>query len=61
MQLFRFINKQELDEVWFEYNGYKLKWQYPAGLLFDLLAADDSLPWVVTVHLTNFPQNELLR
>jgi len=56
-----YINKKELDEVWFEYNGCKLKWHYPIGLLYDLLASEDSLPWVVTVHLTNFPGNELLR
>ncbi|XP_063719083.1 autophagy protein 5-like [Symsagittifera roscoffensis] len=56
-----YINKKDFDEVWFEYNGCKLKWHYPIGLLYDLLASEDALPWVITVHLTNFPKSELLR
>jgi len=58
-------------EMWFEYNGIALKWHYPVGLLFDLIVNDPKcrdeagfsyggLPWVVNVHFSNFPEDELM-
>lgn len=54
-----------------------LKWHYPVGLLFDLYAGaapasktattgsespdDGSIPWRVTVHFSNWPDENLVR
>lgn len=58
-----FMKTQELkeeEEVWFEYNNRPLKWHYPVGVLFDLLAHGKPLPWNIKVHFKNFPEDELL-
>lgn len=47
-------------EMWLEYDGQPLKWHYPVGLLFDFYGADSSLPWNLTVHFQNFPEEELI-
>lgn len=52
------------NEIWLDYNGNPLKWHYPVGLLFDLLANDSTennsnIPWVLSVHFEQYP-NELL-
>ncbi|XP_065345018.1 autophagy protein 5 [Cloeon dipterum] len=53
--------KQEA-EMWLDYNGTPLKWQYPIGVLFDsLLGADATLPWNITVRFDRFPEKELLK
>ncbi|KAL5010532.1 hypothetical protein ScPMuIL_012837 [Solemya velum] len=56
----RCIDQEKLDEMWLEYEGLPIKWHYPIGLLFDLLAGDEVLPWSITVHFQNFPRDELL-
>jgi autophagy-related protein 5 len=41
-----------------------LRWQIPIGVLFDLLAGEesaDALPWRITVHFQSFPADALLR
>lgn len=47
-------------EMWLEYKGTPLKWHLPTGVLFDLLAAPDALPWSLTVHLSGYPEKQLL-
>ncbi|XP_032131034.1 autophagy protein 5 isoform X5 [Sapajus apella] len=52
------MRQEDISEIWFEYEGTPLKWHYPIGLLFDLLASSSALPWNITVHfktdLTSF-------
>lgn len=57
-------NQQDL--LWFQYKGTPLKWHHPIGALYDLfkggesLDNDEGLPWQVTVHLSNFPDQTLI-
>ncbi|TKC52594.1 hypothetical protein EI555_018043 [Monodon monoceros] len=44
------MRQEDISEIWFEYEGTPLKWHYPIGLLFDLLASSSALPWNITVH-----------
>jgi autophagy-related protein 5 len=53
-----------IDEMWFDYKGTPLKWHLPIGLLFDLFHPEPTapeLPWPLTVHFHEFPENDLLR
>lgn len=57
-----------LANLWLEYEGVPLKWNYPVGVLFDLCTSSlgsanntAHLPWQVTIHLSKFPQGEILR
>jgi len=50
-----------VDEMWFDFNGVPLKWHYPIGVLYDLLATQSDLPWPLTVHFQEFPSSSLLR
>ena len=34
---------------------------YPVGVLFDLFANPQELPWPITVHFQGFPTQQLLR
>ncbi|VEN52452.1 unnamed protein product [Callosobruchus maculatus] len=55
-------NEKAEQEMWLEYNGQPLKWQYPIGVLSDLLLGpDDLLPWNITVHFNKFPETEIYR
>ncbi|MFT7800413.1 autophagy protein 5 [Arapaima gigas] len=54
------MKPDDVEEIWFEYEGTPLKWHYPIGLLFDLYASNTALPWSITVHFKNFPQQDLL-
>ncbi|XP_071492809.1 autophagy protein 5-like [Diadema antillarum] len=56
----KFTAIDEGDEIWFESDGQPLKWHYPVGVLFDLFMHDKPLPWRVTVHFKNFPEDEIL-
>eukprot|EP01129_Flabellula_baltica_P004173 TRINITY_DN1426_c0_g1_i2.p1 TRINITY_DN1426_c0_g1~~TRINITY_DN1426_c0_g1_i2.p1 ORF type:complete len:182 (+),score=36.44 TRINITY_DN1426_c0_g1_i2:628-1173(+) len=47
------------NDIWFESNGIPLKWHIPFGVLFDALAEKD-LPWTITVHFQNYPEDILL-
>ena len=49
------------DQIWLDSNGEALKWHYPVGVLFDLHANTESLPWNVTFHFHNFPSDKLFR
>jgi autophagy-related protein 5 len=46
------------NELWVEFDGSPLKWQYPFGLHFDLLKPE--LPFNLTVHFDNFPEGKLI-
>uniref|UniRef100_A0A0K8TSS0 Autophagy protein 5 n=1 Tax=Tabanus bromius TaxID=304241 RepID=A0A0K8TSS0_TABBR len=55
-------NDRQQSEVWFDFNGIPLKWHYPIGLLFDLYRSQgDDIPWVLTMHFSKFPEEELVR
>lgn len=60
-------NNVNFNNLWLEYESTPLKWHYPIGVLYDLytnsLASGDSprLPWQIIVHLTKFPDNEIVR
>uniref|UniRef100_A0A7N4NYU9 Autophagy protein 5 n=1 Tax=Sarcophilus harrisii TaxID=9305 RepID=A0A7N4NYU9_SARHA len=54
------MRQEDISEIWFEYEGTPLKWHYPIGLLFDLLASNTALPWNITVHFKSFPEKDLL-
>ncbi|XP_028394715.1 autophagy protein 5-like [Dendronephthya gigantea] len=47
--------------IWFDFNGQPLKWHYPIGVLFDLYGSHKLLPWNITVHFEDFPEDELIR
>eukprot|EP00092_Neocalanus_flemingeri_P048084 GFUD01054748.1.p1 GENE.GFUD01054748.1~~GFUD01054748.1.p1 ORF type:complete len:268 (+),score=101.12 GFUD01054748.1:55-858(+) len=48
-------------EMWFSYRGSPLRWHHPIGLLYDLLAdQDSSLPWSITTHFSHFPTDQIL-
>eukprot|EP00510_Aplanochytrium_minuta_P006647 CAMPEP_0184037284 /NCGR_PEP_ID=MMETSP0955-20130417/37847_1 /TAXON_ID=627963 /ORGANISM="Aplanochytrium sp, Strain PBS07" /LENGTH=249 /DNA_ID=CAMNT_0026325309 /DNA_START=114 /DNA_END=860 /DNA_ORIENTATION=+ len=46
-------------QVWFEYEGIALKWNYPIGCLFDLYGTKENLPLRITVHFQDKPKNIL--
>jgi len=50
------------DCIWFEEgeSGLPLKWETPVGVLYDLLGGG-VVPWQLTVHFQNFPDNKLMR
>eukprot|EP01102_Stenamoeba_stenopodia_P013786 TRINITY_DN4518_c0_g1_i1.p1 TRINITY_DN4518_c0_g1~~TRINITY_DN4518_c0_g1_i1.p1 ORF type:complete len:303 (-),score=85.96 TRINITY_DN4518_c0_g1_i1:61-900(-) len=50
-----------VDEMWFDFIGLPLKWHYPIGVLFDLYASQQNLPWTLSVHFQGFPAQQLLR
>ena len=59
-------NALNLNNLWLEYESSPLKWHYPIGLLYDLHASSNSsqhshLPWQIFVHLSNFPEGEIIR
>uniref|UniRef100_A0A3P9Q3P9 Autophagy protein 5 n=1 Tax=Poecilia reticulata TaxID=8081 RepID=A0A3P9Q3P9_POERE len=54
------MRPEDVEEMWFEYEGTPLKWHYPIGVLFDLHASNTVLPWNITVHFKNFPDQDLL-
>lgn len=50
-------------QMWFSHQGTPLRWHQPIGLLYDLLCYGEEvkeLPWQITVHLTDFPTEQLL-
>ena len=58
-------NNAASDTIWFSYKGTPLRWHHPIGLLHDLLhignnGDTDTLPWEITVHLSQFPSDTLL-
>ncbi|KAK9514368.1 hypothetical protein VZT92_027840 [Zoarces viviparus] len=54
------MRAEDVEEMWFEYEGTPLKWHNPIGLLFDFHASNSVLPWSITVHFKNFPDRDLL-
>ncbi|KAK3097153.1 hypothetical protein FSP39_006880 [Pinctada imbricata] len=56
----KYISEENQGEVWLEFEGQPLKWHYPVGVLYDLYNSDSSLPWRISVHFQEFPEDELL-
>lgn len=56
----KYASEKESEEIWLEHDNQPLKWHYPVGLLFDLYGSETSLPWTITVHFKDFPEEELL-
>lgn len=56
----KFVSPEKQGEMWLECDGQPLKWHYPIGLLFDLYACKDDLPWCITAHFQNFPEEDLI-
>lgn len=59
-------NYINLSNLWLEYESIPLKWHYPIGVLYDLYTSSLSstpshLPWQITVHLSKFPEGEIIR
>jgi autophagy-related protein 5 len=60
-------NNINLTNLWLEYESIPLKWHYPIGVLYDLYTSSLStttsshLPWQIIVHLSKFPENDLIR
>lgn len=49
-------------DLWIDSDGQPLRMHYPIGLLWDLIGSTTStLPWNLTVHFSNFPEEELVR
>lgn len=57
----KFIDPAAAGEMWLESEGQPLKWHIPVGVLFDLFAPKDNLPWKLTAHFRDFPERDLLR
>jgi autophagy-related protein 5 len=54
-------NKQNSNDIWLDFDGQPVKWNYPIGLNWDLYGSESTLPWNITVHFSNFPEEELVR
>lgn len=49
------------DAPWFEHGRLPLKWNVPAGVMYDLVAApSNELPWRLTIHFRGFPSKSCL-
>lgn len=50
--------------AWFSFDHVPLKWQYPIGLLYDLLVAPScaqpQLPWKLVLHYHDWPTDQLI-
>ncbi len=47
-------------EMWVEYKNVPLRWHLPTGVLFDLFAHGDELPWGLTLHFSGVEAKALL-
>lgn len=56
----KYVGQDRIEELWLEFDGQPLKWHYPVGVLYDLYANSELLPWNITVHFLGFPEEELL-
>jgi len=57
----RFVAEENRSSpIWLDFNQVPLRWQYPIGVLFDLMAKDVVLPWTITVHFNDFPEKEVI-
>ena len=56
-----------MTNLWLEYEGIPLKWNYPVGVLYDLYSSSlgsvnsSQLPWQVLIHFSGFPESEIVR
>lgn len=69
-------NNSSASDLWLDFNGRPLKWHYPVGLLWDMfghendriarerdpsLPSNTLLPWTITIHFQDFPEEDLIR
>ncbi|CAO3652331.1 unnamed protein product [Mucor hiemalis] len=55
------VSEESFSSVWYSDSNKKpLKWHYPIGLLFDLNANADQLPWGITLHFKDLPSSQVL-
>jgi autophagy-related protein 5 len=47
-------------EMWAEYKNIPLRWHLPTGVLYDLFAHGDELPWGLTLHFSGVEAKGLL-
>lgn len=63
----KFIANEDDSTIWFSFEGTPLKLHLPIGVIYDQLKMDPSKlpflgpPWKLTVHFSNFPQEDLLK
>lgn len=52
----------EDSDFWFEYDGAPIRIDLPVGVLFDSFVnkEGDPLPWSVTLHYKNYPEQFLI-
>lgn len=56
-----YLDKENTKEVWYEYAGKPLHWNFPTGVLFDLHCdISKDVPWNVTVHFQNYPKDVII-
>ncbi|RWS14969.1 autophagy protein 5-like protein [Dinothrombium tinctorium] len=53
--------KKQGTDLWIDFEGKPLKWHYPIGVLWDLFTNETTIPWNLTLHFENFPEDELIR
>ncbi|PRP76048.1 putative Autophagy-specific protein [Planoprotostelium fungivorum] len=48
-------------EMWFDHKGIPLKWNYPVGILYDIMNRNSGAqPWEVGVHFQAYPSDVIL-
>ncbi|XP_045197350.2 autophagy protein 5-like [Mercenaria mercenaria] len=58
--LSQYVDKEKVGEMWIDFEGQPLKWHNPVGVLYDLYGSYSSLPWKLTVHFQDFPEDEII-
>jgi len=52
----------EIDNIWLEANGEPVRWDIPLGVIFDILADDNTeLPWKLIFHFRNHPSQQIAK
>lgn len=49
---------ENTNQLWFSYQGSPIRWHLPIGILLDLYRVQNDL-WVITVHFSAFPKDEI--
>jgi autophagy-related protein 5 len=59
---FRRIAGADMQDIpWLEYNGEPVKWQYPVGVLYDMMVkSSEELPWKIHIRYKEFPKDKIL-
>lgn len=59
----RFVDQTRdiTENMWLDFDGQPIKWDYPIGLSWDLHGTREDLPWRLILHFSNFPSQEISR